>query len=219
MEDIKKSHFDREIINKWAIAENNQLIDSISEKFDLKQYNSNGFIGYIYIDHMVGISLQIHSLCRIEPSEKPLIVANMQDIGHILILRYGMFDDVSLLSQEEVDDFSLPAEPDWLVHYEPFKYSDIRERVDLDQFRAPGFFDDVSVILISKNNEYTPEVVWVRLDEMMKGGMVFQGQLLNEPNADFGVHIGEIIPVFYVENQDERYLISGNGTTDLNQKN
>jgi len=139
----------------------------------------------------------------------------MLDIGHMLILRYGTFGDVSLLSQEQIDDLSLPAEPDWLVHYEPSKYSDIRERVDIDQFRAPGFFDDVSVILISKNNEYTPEVVWVRLDEMMEGGMVFRGQLLNEPNADFGVHSGEIIQVFYVENEGNRFLVSGNGTNSF----
>ncbi len=196
MEDIKKSHFDREIINKWVIAENNRYIDSLINMCDLKHFNSNSFIGYIYIDHMIGISLRVHVLCRIGSNEKPLIVTNMLDIGRDFILRYGTFDNVSLLSQEQIDDLSLPAEPDWLVHYEPFKYSDIRERVELDQFRAPGYFDDVSVILISKNNEYTPEVVWVRLDEMMKGGVVFQGQLLNEPNADFGVHIGEIIPVF-----------------------
>jgi len=62
MGDIEKHHFDREIINKWVIAENNHFIDSYFEKYNLLQYNSNGFIGYIYIDHIAGISLRIHSL-------------------------------------------------------------------------------------------------------------------------------------------------------------
>lgn len=205
-----KKYSDREIINKWILANNNPLTKELLKKTGLGDYPANGFIGFCYIDHDAGISIRIQALCSIEPDALPKIIVNSLDTGHDLILRYGVIDDFKILGDELVNSLSLPSEPDWLENYEPLKYADIRDRREIDQFRFPGFFDDVSVVLFSENQELTPEVVWVRLEEILNNDPLFRGKLLNQPNNDFGVQLGDNILVALYEFDGGSYLIAEN---------
>ncbi|MBT0732814.1 hypothetical protein KH990_05455 [Methanoculleus bourgensis] len=70
----------------------------------------------------------------------------------------------TLPSNEEVNNLSLLEEQRWRIYYDPESLRAIRDRADLDRFRAPRYFGDVSVIPFSKD----------------------RGTLLNEPCSDFG---------------------------------
>lgn len=210
MNPLKSQYSDREIINKWIVAFNNLLVENLLSKMDLKKFNTNSFIGFCYVDHDAGISIRIHALCFIRPKNKPAIVVNTFEICQDLILRYGVIEQFTILNNEQVEALSLPSEPEWLECYKSSKYSNVRNRLDIDQFRAPGYFDDVSVLLLSKSQEVSPEKVWVRLEETSDDDTTFRGRLLNQPYADFGVNIGDTIPVLLVETEDGRILISGN---------
>jgi len=207
----EKHHPDREIINRWVIVKNNPGIENILAGKGLKHHNTNGCIGFFYVDHAEGISLRVRALCRIEPGKPPQVVVNSDDVGEDFIFRYGEVEEFTLLTNEEAEELSLLEEQRWLSYYEPPRLHDLRKRVDLDQFRAPGYFDDVSVVLRSNDQEHIPEVVWVCLEEILEDGKRFRGKLLNEPDADFGVHAGDTLTVCFIENEEGRYLVAETG--------
>lgn len=147
------------------------------------------------MDHEEGISLRIHALCRIEPGKPPNIIVNFKDHGEDCILRCEEVGAYSLLTNDEANDLALLDEQRWCMYYETEQLYEIRNREDIGRFRSSGYFDDVSVILIAKDQERIPEVVWVRLEEMQEGGTQYWGELLNEPDDDFGVHVGDMLHV------------------------
>lgn len=216
MTDGEKHYSDREIISRWAIFENIPAIGRILAGRGFAPSDGNGVIGYFYVDHDEGISVRIHALCRIEPGILPQIVANFENHGEECILRYDECGEFRLLSNEEANNFLLSddqrwyifEDQRWFIYYDPEKLHEIRNRVDLDQFRAPGYFDDVSIVLFLEDDEHVPEIVWVRLEEMAEDGTTFEGVLLNEPDADFGVHKGDTMTVRFAEHQDGRYLVA-----------
>ncbi len=214
-----KHYSDREIVSRWAIFENDPAIDRILAGRGLVPSEGNGVIGYIYVDHEMGISFRIHALCRIEPGKIPQIVVNFQDHGEDCIIRYDEFGEYRLLSNNEANSISLAddqrynlfEDQRWFIYYDPEKLHEIRNRVDLDRFRAAGYFDDVSVILLARDQERIPEVVWVRLEELSADGKSFQGILLNEPDMDFGVHEGDMLTVRFAEHEEGRFLVAQTG--------
>lgn len=207
---------DREIISRWAIFERDPTIDRILAGRGPAPSEGNAVIGYFYVDHEEGISFRIHALCRTATGTLPEIVANFADHGEDCVLRHDQFGKFRLLSNDEANSLLLSdderwfifEDQRWFIYYDPEKLHEIRNRSDLDQFRAPGYFDDVSAVLFREDEEHVPEVVWVRLEEMAEDGAAFQGTLLNEPDADFGVHEGDMITVRFAEHQEGRYLVA-----------
>ncbi len=204
-------HSDRDIINRWAIAGINPCISRILAEKDLTDPRANGCIGFFYVDHDEGISLRIHSLCRVDPGSPPNMVVNFEDHGEDLVLRYDEVGTCTLLSNEDAARLSLLEEQRWFSYYEPERLRELRMRVDLDRFRAPGFFDDVSVVLSANDREKIPEVVWFRLENQSTDGRSFRGILLNEPDADFSVHEGDMLTVVFHEDEDGRFLVAETG--------
>ena len=118
----------------------------------------------------------------------------------------------TLLSNDEANRLSLLEEQRWRIYYEPEALQAVRKRADLDRFRAPGYFDDVSVILCSNDRELIPEGVWVRLEGQSDDGASLRGTLLNEPYSDFGVHEGEMVTVCFAEGEEGRILVAETGS-------
>ena len=132
--------------------------------------------------------------------------------GEGLILHSDEVGAYTLLSNDEANRLSLLEEQRWRIYYEPEPLRTIRNRADLDRFRAPGYFDDVSVILCSNDRELIPEGVWVRLESQSDDGASFRGMLLNEPYSDFGVHEGETVTVRFAEDEEGRFLVAEAGS-------
>ncbi|KDE54858.1 hypothetical protein [Methanoculleus sp. MH98A] len=203
---------DREIINRWAIAEIGPGISGILSAKGLMRPDADRCIGFFYVDHEDGITYRIHSLCRLEPGKPPEIVVNFENHGEGLILHSDEVGAYTLLSNDEANRLSLLEEQRWLIYYEPEVLQAVRKRGDLDRFRAPGCFDDVSVILVSKDRETIPEGVWVRLEGQSDDGASLRGTLLNEPYSDFGVHEGEMVTVRFAEGEEGRFLVAEMGS-------
>ncbi|MBA7476660.1 hypothetical protein ES707_12053 [subsurface metagenome] len=211
MNDRTTPYSDREIINRWAVAEIDPGISRILSGKGVVHPDADRCIGFFYVDHKEGITFRIHALCRNEPGRPPEIVANFENHGEGLILHSDEVGACTLLSNEEANNLSLLEEQRWRIYYEPESFRAIRNRVDLDRFRAPGYFDDVSAILFSKDRETIPEVVWVRLEDQSADGTSFRGTLLNEPDSDFGVHDGEMLTVRFAKQEDGRFLVVETG--------
>lgn len=205
-------HSDREIVNRWAVAEIGPGISRILSAKGLMHRTQDRCIGFFYVDHEEGITFRIHSLCRTRPGRPPEIIVNFENHGEGLTFHSDEVGAYTLLSNEEANNLSLLEEQRWRIYYEPESLRAIRDRADLDRFRAPGYFDDVSVILFSKDRETIPEGVWVRLEEQSGGGMSFRGTLLNEPYSDFGVHEGEMLTVRFAEDDEGRFLVAETGS-------
>ncbi len=208
MNERATGYSDREIINRWAVAEIDPGISRLLSAKGPVHPDANGCIGYFYIDHEEGITFRIHALCRRVPGRPTEVLTNFEAHGENLILRYDEVGAHTLLSNEEANDLSFLEEERWHIYYAPDSLREIRNRVDLDRFRAPGFFDDVSVILLASDQERIPEVVWVRLEELSADGKSFKGILLNEPDMDFGVHDGDMLTVCFVEHEEGRFLVA-----------
>lgn len=207
MNERTRRYTDREIINRWAIAEIDADISRIISEKGLTHPDADSCIGFFYVDHTEGITFRIHTLCRTRSGKVPEIVVNFEDHGEGLTLHCDEVREYVLLSEEEANEFSLLEEQRWRIYYESESLRTIRDRADLDKFRAPGYFDDVSVVLLSKDQNTLPERVWVCLERQSSDGTSFRGTLLNEPYSDFGVHEGETLIIRLVEQDGEHLLV------------
>ena len=208
MNDETTHYSDREIISRWAVAEINPGIAHVLSGKEQAHADADRCIGFFYVDHEEGVTFRIHALCRAEPGRPPEIVVNFKDHGEGLILHLDDMGAYALLSEGEANDLALLEEQRWLIYYEPEHLQAVRKRVDLDRFRASGYFDDVSVILLSRDRNVVPEGVWVRLEGQSDDATSLRGTLLNEPYSDFGVHEGAMITVRLVEGEDGRFLVA-----------
>lgn len=209
MNSTTQRYQDREIINRWAVTEINPAISDILLERGLSQPDADSCIGYFYVDHDDGIIFRIHSLCRTHPDALPEILHHFENHGEGLILFSECVGPFRLLSGNDLPDLSIDEEQRWMVYYDPESLHTIRIRVDLDRFRAPDFFDDVSVILLSNDEKIDSEVVWVRLNNQSADGTSFEGTLLNEPYSDFGLHEGDELMVRLDEDEGGRFLVAG----------
>jgi len=202
---------DRDIINQWVFG---KIFDGLKEsllvEMGLENSDINGYIGFCYMDDSMGISCRMHSLCKKEKGKKPHIVVNLHDALKDIVLRYDCLEVIEILPQKQVKSLGLEEKSAWVEQfYESSVLVPIREREDLDQFRAPGFFDDVEAILAPKNLEGPSEKIWVRLRGITDNENMFRGVLLNQPYGDFGVNEGDSVTVFLFKKNNKSYLICG----------
>ncbi len=212
MNDRTRPYPDREIVYRWAVAEIGPGISRLLSENGWIYPDADRCIGFFYVDHEEGVTFRLHSLCRTGAGRLPETVVIFENHGEGLILHSDEMGAYTLLSDEEANRLSLLEEQRWCIYYELEQLQAVRKRVDLDRFRAPGYFDDVSVILISRDRELIPEGVWVRLEGQSNDGTSFQGTLLNEPYSDFGVHEGETLSVRFAEDEEGRFLVAEVGS-------
>jgi len=74
---------------------------------------------------------------------------------------------------------------------------EIRNIRELDLSRAPGFPDDIVVFFIKEG--YRNEGIWCRTVETDPARHLIQMRMLNEPNAPFGKHMGDIVDVTLIQ--------------------
>ena len=208
MNDETRHRTDREIIYRWAVAEINPGIARVFAEKGQEYQDADRCIGIFYVDHEEGVTFRIHHLCRVEAGRLPEITTSFENHGEGFILHSDDMGAYTLLSDGDASDLALLEEQRWRIYYEPEQIQEVRRRTDLDRFRAQGYFDDVSVVLLSESGEIVPEGVWVRLEKQSDDGAILRGILLNEPYSDFGVHEGDMITVRLVDDEEGRFLVA-----------
>lgn len=169
--------------------------------------DDTGVIAYGYIDETAGLSFQFPKLASLkdnaltlrDPKEKNLFIMRYSSLEKA---RYIDLSHVNI-DLKQFDDFAHGIR----THYDTknAEKEALRNLAFLDAFRHPEHPDDLAVILF--HPELQPEQVWVRANYLK--GHEIQGELLNEPNADFGVHQGDSIQIIpYKKDNGEIICIS-----------
>lgn len=80
-----------------------------------------------------------------------------------------------------------------------------RKSAIFDDFRYPQFPDDPDdVVLLFYKEGMNPKMIWCRIESEIEGRPA--AVLLNEPNADFGVHGGSLITFDWAKKDDGRMI-------------
>ena len=193
----ENSPSDRVFINSWVLVSDFlQYLVPLREKFPEISTSMESAVGYVYNDPDCGISTKIECLCTLgSPSD---MISSFQLLGDIFSLKFRYSSmkllNISRLSDEQITSLGFSPVPDWLEFYETPDLRIIRGLEWLDPIRAPGFFNDVMVIL-PHEGEQVPEFVWVRLKAHLPETNRFKGVLLNEPFHESGIHRNDIIDV------------------------
>lgn len=160
-----------------------------------------------YIDEECGVSFHVLCTGRIENNR---IIVSERDWSTVNIVRYDSVEHQSFIPQKYLDIDIEPFEDYINKTIESYATNNedklkIRDMDFLDQFRSPGYPDDLQVGLFKEGND--PEGVWVRCSAL--GEKTMFGKLLNEPFADFGVHCGDTIEfVPYQNDKEELFLVA-----------
>ena len=180
-------------IDRWMLASDN-LGRLDSEKC---RYGAAGMhvLGFVYVDHTHGISMQIESFCSLDPDGTKHMTGGPPQHNSVLLLRYDMLGDMEPvpLGNDERRRLGLPEYPKWLSSYRHEGAEPLRRMALLNPLRAEGYPDDIKFV-IPEDSGRSGEVIWGRLENSI-GGDYFECKLLNEPSQDFGFHLGERVLV------------------------
>ncbi len=164
---------------------------------------ANCILTYGYIDHDAGLSLEI--LAAGIEDEKGVRFANGNDtISSKIRIGNVAEDEVGIIADE---DGSLAERyADKLEMLQGYGVSEeveeTRRMKFLDASRDEYCIDDVLVYLVREG--LNPEGCWVRIEGL--GDRFIIGKLLNEPDQNFGYHIGEKIAFFLQQTEDNKVI-------------
>ena len=201
MHSVKDANF-REFYHKFVYIECREVLEKLMKglKTDFLKEDDTGAIAYGYIDEQAGLSFQIVKVVAIKENH---ICFRDSIEKTMLIMRYESLEKARFLDLAQTDiDTEQFAGFEQMIreHYDtdnPEK-EQLRELAFLDSSRHPEYPDDLAVLLLHEDHQ--PEQVWVRGDHLTEKEI--RGTLLNEPNADFGVHHGDSIQIIPYKQDD-----------------
>ena len=163
---------------------------------------ANCILAYGYIDHEAGFTLEIMAAGR--KTNNGIRFAEGNDlISSKIRMEVLEEDEVDLADEEDSLKKRFAGKLEKLHQYDVSEeIVQTREMEFLDDSRHKYCIDDVLVYLTRKGLK--PEGCWVRIIGLADHW--FMGTLLNEPNQNFGYHIGERVAFFVQETDDKRII-------------
>ena len=125
--------------------------------------------------------------------ENTEVVLEQTNMTTAMKFRFGAFkgDVTRFDADRRVDEYSNRV-------YDFEKYYGVNDEVralrdvtELDESRAPGYPDDYLVIFLLEGRQN--EGIWCRAEGLEVDNYILIGRMLNEPNADIGIHGGDLI--------------------------
>lgn len=158
-----------------------------------KESMANSILCYGYVDHQAGLTYQTLASTIYEDGDFAVL-----DDAPIVSLKIRA-DSVSNAEIIPVYNKAIAKKYADIVETFNIYYQDkevviSRTVRELDQFRHRDFPDDIQVLFVKEG--LRPEGIWVRTQKLHKyenGVALFEGNMLNEPHADFGVHAGNTV--------------------------
>ncbi|MDI9311894.1 MAG: hypothetical protein QM535_16905 [Limnohabitans sp.] len=197
--DIKTIH--THIDNKWI------KIIGISEdiKKGLFDFEGDNLIGYVYIDHTAGVTLDIFKLFDIVNEEIKFRESPIDKNLRVISRLNGIVKskEIHLLSKEAILEYDLKV-PEYIVKYERPNLKDFRLNEKFHKYRAEGFPDDVQILLLPSNS-LNPELIWGRVENFENNTLEFQ--LLNQPHQSFGVQMNDMLKASIQNFGEEEYIV------------
>lgn len=161
----------------------------------------DGALCWGYIDPEGGLTLRVLAPAGHEGEH---IFSGDPIDDHLVALRMGAVEECLCVGIKDMnlDDYKKQIES--LSAYEPgAELAETRKVWEIDPLRNSWYPDDVAVLMLSKGKEI--ERVWTRLLRIKDGRL--EAMLLNEPNQDFGVHVGDTLQLGAVESENGRVFL------------
>lgn len=177
----------RDLTTGLVLIVNDRNLKAVENVFEHEMFD-NAILACGYIDHQAGITFEV--LCLAEYSSNGQITMRRGNSQASMKLRYDSVDGVIVLLEDKV----LPEFQNKIdMVREGYKVNEhimkARNSAIFDDFRHPQFPDDVMLIFYKQGVQ--PEGIWCRIESEIGGRP--EAVVMNEPNADFGVHRGELI--------------------------
>lgn len=167
--------------------------------FRIRQ-DDNAMLLFGYIDYEMGMSFEL------------LCAACVYDDGEVAFepinkttsfkFRYGSFqgDMEPFKNLSQLIPYQERAQMIKKGYDAPAAVMEIREIEELDPSRTPGYPDDIVVFFVKEG--YRNEGIWCRTVDVDPERHLIQMRMLNEPNAPFGKHLGDIVDVTLIRMDD-----------------
>lgn len=184
----RKEEFNfRHLTTGLVLIVNDRNFKAVEKVFEHEMFD-NAILACGYIDHQAGVTFEV--LCLAEYSSNGKIDLRRGNPTTSMKLRYDSVDGIVVL----LEDIILPEFQDkidmvrdgYTVNEHVMK---ARNTQMFDDFRHPQYPDDVMLLFYKEN--VRPEGIWCRIESEIDGRPA--ATLLNEPNADFGVHRGDMV--------------------------
>lgn len=201
MHSVKNAGF-REFYHQFVYIECRDVLESLMKDFLAE--DDTGAIAYGYIDEQAGLSFRIAKLVSLKNNRLSIRDSIEKTM---MIMRFGSLENARYLELSQSDiDLSQFEEFEKMVRDGYDTANEAKEKIRslafLDGSRHPEYPDDIAVILL--HGDQQPEQVWVQGNYLTESEI--RGTLLNEPNADFGVHMGDSIQIIPYKQDDGRII-------------
>ncbi len=164
---------------------------------------ANGILTYGYYDRQAGLSLAVLAAALVG-KDSTSFARPVKEIA--AIIRIGAVEDDEFLFFDDKDGSLAEGYADRIETLQDYDAGEdiekTRQMSFLDGCRDRVYIDDVLVYLF--RNGLKPEGCWTRITGL--GDHYFLGELLNEPDQDFGFHKGETIS-FVLQKKDNDEII------------
>ena len=164
---------------------------------------ANTLLVYGYIDHEAGLTLEAIA-CGVSDTEGARFFDTNNKIKAMVRIGDVMEEEFNLLENEEPLRERYQEKLDILSGY------DVNEEIEesrsfafLDTNRHEMYPDDVSVHIVREGLQ--PEICWARIEGLQQPQII--ATLLNEPNQDFGYHIGDKIGFSAHETEENEIIL------------
>ena len=192
-----------DLIDRWVLvrgAEFSLLAGAHEPAADDGIHDIDAAVGFVYIDHEAGTTLEVAGYCRDGDDGRPGVVVRPDAQTGPDLMRYDSWAecDVEILGNADAEALvgSLDI-AEHLICHRTEALAPIRADRRLDPFRAPGHPDDLLVMFLD-NPRKAVERVWCRAEEIAGDGSIL-ATLLTEPRGDLGFHRGDRVGVRLTE--------------------
>lgn len=186
----KIENFDfRQLNHHFLILCNDERNNLIIRNIFPREAEDNAILLYGYIDNEAGISFEV--LCSVHIEEDGSIHFRETAEDTSMKIRYDSVNGI-LCEIEEYPEFQKYHKKIDMIN-EGYRCNPgtemLRDDISIDICRNKQFPDDVLVYFLMEGAD--PEGIWCKLQD--KKGDVFFGRILNEPYADYGVHVNDVV--------------------------
>jgi hypothetical protein len=202
---MSKPENDREIAGQWITIENFKNYSALANS--LTDLTGDHILGYVYIDHAAGLTLDIIKLFN-RNDHKIEFTDTLRDKELRVIIRHAQFSETSyqVVKGDSFGDYEL-VKPSHLESYDRDDLTNFRNDEALDSFRAPGFPDDIQILLIQDDEDSRPELVWGRIEKYTRSNHTGICHLMVQPHQNFGINKNDALAFALTELEDKMWLL------------
>ena len=193
------------IMNDDEDLDGDELFERI-ENFPLED-EINSLLVLPYVDHTAGLSFQTVAACLW--NDDNLLIYERADgftslsnsrFGAVKDFEFEYLENLKVKANCDLEDYISRAMETFGHYNDDEKIFELRNLELLDEVREPEYPDDIFVGFFKKG--FGGEGMWVRYEDVE--GTDFYGVLLNQPNQDLGVNMGDRVKFHLTKDKDDK---------------